>query len=441
MPSANTLRVLASTVLLSFLLVSASHAQQSIPEAGPNEKSPELVKQVQSGQRTVANAAWWGFDPADSTEALQAAINSGAKTVIIPKMPHDWVVARTIRLVGDQQLIFQPGAVVAAMKGKFIGRGECLMAAADQQNLTIRGEGATLRMHKEDYTSPPYEKAEWRHALSIVGCSHVEISGLTLRDSGGDGLYLGCSHGHKGCTDVHVTGVICDNNHRQGVSVISAKDLLIENSRFLNTGGTAPEAGIDLEPNNDQERLVNCVIRNCISEGNRGAGLEVYVKPLSARSADLSVRFENCVVRNCKSGMCVGAVKDDGPGGFIEFVNVTVDGTRNCGIYVFDKSAQSAVVRFVRCTLKNTGIDGGYPIYLCLRRPNLVTHPGGFVFDDCLVVDTQDRPFLAGGKSNNKYSLSNIQGKVTVESPAGSHVELGENPSNIDLKITYTQPK
>ena len=43
-----------------------------------NVKSPQAVREVLAGKRAVANAAWWGFDEEDSTDAIQGAINSGA---------------------------------------------------------------------------------------------------------------------------------------------------------------------------------------------------------------------------------------------------------------------------------------------------------------------------------------------------------------------------
>ena len=42
------------------------------------------IAEVAAGKRTTANAAWWGFSKNDSTAALQAAIDSGAKTVVVP---------------------------------------------------------------------------------------------------------------------------------------------------------------------------------------------------------------------------------------------------------------------------------------------------------------------------------------------------------------------
>ena len=65
--------------------------------------------------------------------------------------------------------------------------------------------------------------------------------------------------------DVVIRNCISHDNDRQGISVISAVNLLVDNCVFSSTRGTAPEAGIDLEPDTPDQRLVNCVIRNCPS--------------------------------------------------------------------------------------------------------------------------------------------------------------------------------
>ena len=89
------------------------------PETPGNVKSPESVREVLEKEITVANAAWWGFDKHDSTDALQSAINSGAKRVIIPNMVDDWIV-RPIKLASNQELIFEDGVVVTAKNGEAI---------------------------------------------------------------------------------------------------------------------------------------------------------------------------------------------------------------------------------------------------------------------------------------------------------------------------------
>ena len=65
-------------------------------------KNLEAIADVHSGKSTVANAAWWGFDSEDATEALQSAIDSGAKRMVVPNMHADWII-QPIKLVGNQE--------------------------------------------------------------------------------------------------------------------------------------------------------------------------------------------------------------------------------------------------------------------------------------------------------------------------------------------------
>jgi len=425
--------------LLAGLLVLSggpAPAGDEIPEAMLRGKDPQRVAEVVEGKRPVASAAWWGFNPEDATQALQEAVSSGARRLIVPEMGRPWVVARSIRLASNQEIVFQRGVVLEAMKGKFLGKGESLVQATDRHDITLSGDGATFLMHKEDYTKPPYEKAEWRHALSLVGCARVKVYGLTLRQSGGDGIYLGATARQNFCKDVHVKDVTCDGNHRQGISVISAENLLIENCRLIGTRGTAPQAGIDLEPNHEAERLVNCTIRGCVVEDNAGPGILAYLGPLSGRSPALSVRFEDCVVRRCGSfGLGVGMVGEKGPKGSVEFRNVRVEATEAAGARVYDKAADGAVVRFVGCTWKETARKRDNPVVIALRSTNRTGRPGGVEFADCTIEDAKDRPAVAAQGKALQAGVFNVHGTIRVKNPHGARADLGPRQENVSLTI------
>jgi polygalacturonase len=404
---------------------------------GPNTADAKLVEEVVSGKRAEANAAWWGFDPDDATETLQKAIDSGAKKLVVPNLGKPWILSKTLRLTSNQEIVFEPGVTLLAMKGEFLGPGDALASAADRENVKLIGPGATFRMNKADYHKPPYEKAEWRHALSICGCSNVTVIGLSLCESGGDGIYLGATGKNRYNKDIVIKGVACDGNNRQGISVISAENLLIEDCRLDNTRGTPPAAGIDFEPNSDNERLVNCVVRNCTVKGNHGPGLDVYLRPLSDKSPDVSIRFENCRVENDDAdGLCVAGVRDGGPGGVIEFKNVTVDGTTTSGLRIEDKAAGRALVRLVGCTFKNTARQGGHPLYLAHRGVKTTRKNGGVEFVDCTVEDDRDRPFLVADEPAGQ-SVRGIHGNVTVKNHHGAKMSLGAKPVDVDLKVEH----
>jgi len=413
--------------------------------------NPQAVEEVKAGKRTVASAAWWGFDPQDSTRFLQAAIDSGAPKVIVPYMGKEWIVT-PVKLRGNLELVFEPGVLVLAKKGAFKGRGESLFTAQNAADLTIRGYGATLRMHKRDYQNPPYSKAEWRMTLDVSGCRRVRIEGLRLEGSGGDGIYLGATGKQPYCEDVVIRDVVCHDHHRQGISVISAVNLLIENCTLSNTGGTAPQAGIDFEPNSEREKLVHCVMRNCIIEGNAGAGVLVYTKPLSSQSDPISIRVEGCHIRSGRDvGIGVGAVLDNGPLGLIEFVNCTIENTAKGGIYVYDKSADRARVRFVNCSWSNVGKPDASmlktatgkaiqrhasPLLIHGRRPKLTGRNGGIDFVDCHVYDDLDRSTLVIEDGGSGLGVHDIRGNITVHNPHGGKMDLKCKASGVDVRLT-----
>jgi len=422
-----------------------------------NVRSPRAVREVLSGKRRAANAAWWGFDEEDSTDALQKAIDSKARRLVIPNMTRDWVV-RPIRLAGDQEVVLEEGAVVTAKRGEYHGGGDSVFTARDVSNLTIRGYGATIRMQKEDYIVGKvlvdfkwdrwfgqYAKAEWRMPLSIVGCTNVKVSGLTLRDSGGDGIYMGGGGKQNYCKDIQIRDVVCDNNYRQGISIISVDGLLVENSVFSNTWGTPPSSGVDIEPDSPQERVRNVVFRNCSFLDNYGEGIEVFLANMRAESGDVHILFDNCRVSSKRgTGVRVTKVRDDGPKGLIEFRNCTIENTEGYGIKVQDKSADGARVRFVSCTVRNAARNRGYqgawaPIWLHLFKPDITTKLGGVDFVECVVEDDKDRPVITMEETERGHGLFDITGFITVRNLHGVKADLGKKRKGVTLVVSQNE--
>ncbi|QDU79868.1 Pectate lyase superfamily protein [Polystyrenella longa] len=424
--------------------------------------NPELVAEVVAGTREAANAGWWGFDPVDSTEILQAAINSPAKKLIVPNLGETWIV-RPITLRGDLELVFEPGTLVMAKRGEFKGGGDSLFSARDAKNLTIRGYGATWRMWKRDYQNPPYVKAEWRMGLALRGCHDVLVEGLQIESSGGDGIYIDNGSEQTFSDGITIRDCICLDHHRQGMSVISAKNLLVENCVFAKTGGTPPEAGIDFEPDGPDQCFINCVVRNCVFQDNSGHQILVYLKPMTRDSQPVDIRFENCVSRMGEAGMqksdfldlntsgwagiAVGAIKDDGPQGKIEFINCSTENTGKEGIKVFDKSASSAEVIFQNCKVKNSWVSrhqefGGprVPILIQVRRPSYTERPGGIDFIQCMVNDTIHAPTLRFDQEKSEYGLYDVEGTIYVRSPQGPQAVLGSDLHFVDVNLVDARP-
>ncbi len=441
----------------------AVHSAGSETQANAeNAANRQAIARVRSGEQMEANTAWWGFNKEDVTDAIQGALDSGAKRVKIPYMGAPWIV-RPLQLRSDQEVYLEPGVVILAKKGAFLGGGDSLFTARAAQNVVLRGYGATLRMRKRDYMKPPYPKAEWRMGLSLRGCTNVLVEGVRIESSGGDGIYIDGGAGKKLTRDVVIRDVTCFDNHRQGMSVISAENLVVERCVFANTWGTAPGAGLDLEPDGAEQSLVNIVIRNCLFENNEGHEVLVYPKNLHGDAPDLSIRFENCLMRKTLtarrpdgvaqgigrddkshgwSGISVAAVRDDGPGGFIEFVNCTVENTGKESVRIFDKSAARAELRFINCNFRSPWLvshpghwPARVPIHLQVRRPHVSKDFGGIVFEDCHVYDSLPRPALFLEPTNSELGIRDVRGLITVHGPGEPHMQLGSHSRDISLTL------
>lgn len=442
-------------VLASHVLLAATSFAQDAARSGPRDQ--KAIDDVSAGRRTDANAAWWGFNPDDATDAVQRAVDSKAKTVVIPFVGQPWVL-RPIKLRGELELILEPGVILLAKKGEFRGGGDSLLAAYDAENITIRGYGATLRMWKSDYQKPPYERAEWRMGVRIMGCRHVRIEGIRVESTGGDGIYVGSSGEHRWSEDVRIRHCVCHDNHRQGISVTSAQDLVVDNCILSHTRGTPPEAGIDFEPDSADERLVNCLVRNCVFEHNAGHAILIYMKPLTRESEPVSIRFENCLSRMGSlgqapadltdpamagwSGMAIGTALDKGPKGLVEFVNCTSINTGKEGAKIFDKSADSVKVRFVNCKWQSSWLArhrdyGGprVPVLIQVRNPDTVRRTGGVEFVDCRAYDEINGPTLLLDTGSADVPLVDVSGRIVVRNPSGVSARLGNNVANVDLKV------
>ena len=246
----------------------------------------------------------------DATAAFEAAFASGAAKVIVDNAGFDYIV-RPLFVPSDIEVVFMDKVTVRAKKDEFKGSTDSLFKISGQKNVIFRGEGtAILEMNKSDYQdSRRYTPAEWRMCLAINGSTNVTVRNLTLKSSGGDGIYIGAASGMAGSKDVLIENVICDNHHRQGISIIGAENLTIRNSKFINTSGTPPACGIDFEPNGPQNFLVNILVENCEFDGNASSGMLFHLLTLKKDiTRPVSITVKNCAIRSNRSyGLAINA--------------------------------------------------------------------------------------------------------------------------------------
>jgi alpha-glucosidase len=216
-----------------------------------------------------------------------------------------------------------------------------------------------------------YRRGEWRHALSVGGSRNVVVEGLTLEESGGDGIYIYSPVPETTSRDIVVRDCVCDRNHRQGLSVISARNLLVENCVFKNTKGMPPEDGVDFEPNNARESFVNCVLRNCVSENNAGNGFEFALMKSRASTEPCSIVVENCRSTGDGYGMKISTqvkVSDgDYPRGSLAFRKCTFEKCRYQAVDVCQNPERAIDVSFSDCSFRQIGTKNPDAPLVCLE--------------------------------------------------------------------------
>ena len=155
-------------------------------------------------------------------------------------------------------------------------------------------------MWQDDYTGGSYPASTSRTGIALYSYYNFTISGLTIKDTGGDGLYISKDPFRSGTIsyDITVQDVVFDNAYRNGISVITADKLLIDGCIVTNTSGESPEAGIDFEPNPASPGvyyITDCVVRDTVLHNNVNQGIVVQLDHLSAAGqAAATITVENC---------------------------------------------------------------------------------------------------------------------------------------------------
>ncbi|MBQ9337862.1 MAG: right-handed parallel beta-helix repeat-containing protein [Lentisphaeria bacterium] len=358
----------------------------------------------------------WGFDENDATECLQKAIDSGEKKLVVDNVGKDWII-RPVFLRSGVELIFADGVTVRALPGAFKDKKDCLFALYGVTDVTLRGEGkAVLKMNKKDYQDPSrYARSEWRHAISLRGAERIKIQNLTLRSSGGDGIYVGSGKKLPGCRDIVLDSVICEDHHRQGISVISAENLLAKNCKFNTTRGTPPQCGIDFEPNNGREWLINNVFENCEFCDNASRGVDIAIFNLKPSSKPVSIVMRNCLISGNSNGIAGRTNRGKGcVRGTIRFEKCRVTGNRADAVRISEQVKDGVKIIFTDCVFDNRKGKGRILSLYNITSPEC----SGISFENVTAYSRESRPVYFTGSPGS--GIADLSGTMTVIGKDGS---------------------
>jgi hypothetical protein len=270
---------------------------------------------------------------------------------------------------------------------------------------------------------------EWGYGIVInEGGDRALIERTRITKCWGDGIMVG--DGTTALTgilptDIRIVGVDCDDNRRQGLSVVAARRLRVIGGLFRNTGRTAytsPGAGIDFEPNLSPslEANIDLLVVGAVFDNNKGSGF----------TANASGRPNSITVSSCRS------VNND-QGGFtvideasrVDFTGCTATGNGLSGFYLDGKknSANSCVaIGNTKHGFEDLGVENVYTG--CTARDNQLA---GFLMNVGSIA-----PFL-----NGVISVGNAQGswfrEIQIYSPGAVLVACFTNPGTGAKQSVY----
>lgn len=221
-------------------------------------------------------------------------------------------------LTDNQSLIMSPSTLLMAIGNS--SKNYQVIYAFGRDNIKI--SGGQIIGERNEHTG---SGGEWGHGISIQGCTNVEISDIDISQCWGDGIYLGLYDGwdENGkskqylSNNITITNCNLHNNRRNNLSITDVDNVTIDHCQFNNASGTAPQFGIDIEPNIKNNPCEHVKISNSEFKGNKKAsmGIITSANDIVLENCTLDGNFYNMAGKNVilrktiVKGEIVGTVK------------------------------------------------------------------------------------------------------------------------------------
>lgn len=285
----------------------------------------------------------------DYTEFIQRAINENID-LIFPDFP---------LLINEKGLSFHSNMSVYFEEKSLI---KIKPNAKSQYEILRLHDVENIKLYYPKIQGDKYahtaKEGEWGMGISIRGTKNIEIVGAEVSQCWGDGIYLGVTSENKRNIDVVIKNTILDDNRRNGMSIISAENLLVKNILVANTFGTSPTAAIDIEPNLNTDIIGKLHFKNIKTFNNNMFGFLFAVGHLSGdylQTVDITIDGLESVRTNYGLALKMGQDKTKRytPKGNIRISNFTAKEIRIKEILSYDENKNNTINTEIILNKKN----------------------------------------------------------------------------------------
>jgi hypothetical protein len=164
---------------------------------------------------------------------------------------------------------------------------------------------------------------------------------------------------------VTVSNSTFDGNIRNGASVIGQLNHInITGNRFTNTSGALPQAGIDVEPNNPDDFLLDVNFADNVTSNNARDGFAIALWRLDSSSQPVGITVvRNHSDLNGRYGYYANNNDPSNAQGAVTFTDCTTDQSASDGANARFYAASGASLTFDNLTVTNPHINGPDPDY------------------------------------------------------------------------------
>lgn len=209
----------------------------------------------------------------DYTTSIQAALNAHS-IVMMPDFPV-MVNDSGLTINNGQVLIFNSHSSLY-LKPSALPAYE-ILRIHKVHNVTVYNP--VIYGDKEQHLG---NSGQWGMGIAIRASENVRIIGPKISKCWGDGLYVG-QMAKQPSRNIYIINATIDNNRRNGISITSAKNVLINDGVVANAKGQMPMSGIDVEPNFQDDVIDSISISNVITWNNPKYGIVISLQKLAGR--------------------------------------------------------------------------------------------------------------------------------------------------------------
>lgn len=208
----------------------------------------------------------------DHTDIIQKIVNDNSN-ILLPNTTI-FINSKGLKIGSNKKIIFQKNTKIKYL-GPANGKYSDIVKIYDAHNVEIINPVVigSRNNHIE-------QSGQWSAGISVLNSVNVKIINPRISEAYGDGIFIGSEDGGYS-EKVLVSGGWINDSRRNGVSITSGRNVLVQNILISNTYGHDPEAGVDIEASWNKDRLEDINLKNICTFNNSSAGIMINLNGLA----------------------------------------------------------------------------------------------------------------------------------------------------------------